>query len=227
MCDFRQNFWNWIGHSEDNGIFCHFQHHFRFQNIACRQSQENIRIGNNIHQGTFVSILGIFFFFRIHQFLTAFIDHALDVGDPDVFNRKSQIDQQFQTAQSTCTCTRHNHFAIPDILADDFQGIQNSCSDDDSRTMLIIVENRNIHSFPQFSFNIEAFRRADVFKIDTTESRFQGSNDIAQFFRIQFVDFQIENVDVGKFFEKNALTFHNRFGGLCSDIAKAQDGSAV
>ena len=93
--------------------------------------------------------------------------------------------------------------------------------------MLIIMENRDVHSFAKFSFNIEAFGCTDVFQIDTAECRFEGSNDVAKFVRIQFVDFEVKNVDACKFLEQNTFAFHDRFGSLRSDISQSENSCSV
>ena len=79
-----------------------------------------------------------------------------------------------------------------------------------------------LQRFAQFAFDIEALRRFDVFEVDTAESRFQRSDDVYQFLRVFFIDFDIEYVNAGEFFEQYTFAFHYRFTGQCADVAQTQ-----
>ena len=85
--------------------------------------------------------------------------------------------------------------------------------------MLIVVEHRNVHTLAQLLFNVETFRRFDVFEVDAAKGRLQRRHDVDKFVRVGFIHFDIENVDTCEFLEQNALTFHHRFTGQCADIA--------
>ena len=102
------------------------------------------------------------------------------------------------------------------------QSVQYCGGSDDGGTVLIVVEYRDFATFAQFAFDIEALRRFDVFEVDTTESRFQRSDDVYQFLRVFFIDFDIEYINTGEFFEQYAFAFHHGFTGQCADIAQAQ-----
>ena len=93
--------------------------------------------------------------------------------------------------------------------------------------MLVIVEYRDIAAFAQFFLNVKTLGRFDVFQVDTTESGFQRSDGINQFIRIGFVDFDIEYIDTGEFFEQYAFAFHYRLTGQRADIAQAQNGGTI
>ena len=93
--------------------------------------------------------------------------------------------------------------------------------------MLIIVKNRYAHSFAQFSLDVKTFGRLDVLKVNPAERGFERGNDFNEFFRIQFVDFDIEAIDAGKLLEQDRLAFHDRFGGQRSDRAQAENGGAI
>ena len=73
-------------------------------------------------------------------------------------------------------------------------------------------------TFAQLLLNVEAFRRFNIFEVDTAKGRFQRRHNINEFIGIELVHFDIENVDTGKFLEQNALTFHDRFTGQRADI---------
>ena len=61
--------------------------------------------------------------------------------------------------------------------------------------MLIIVHDWNIEGFLQTVFDIEAFWCLNIFQIDTTESRSNFFDSIAEFFRVFLVNLYIKNVN--------------------------------
>ena len=107
------------------------------------------------------------------------------------------------------------------------QPIEDCSTDDDGGTVLIVMENRNLHPFAQFFLDVEALRRLDVFKIDTAESRLQRGDDFDQHVRIALLDFDVEHVNIGELLEQHALAFHHRLGCQRADRAKAKHGGAI
>ncbi len=135
--------------------------------------------------------------------------------------------QQVHTGNRRRACARHHHAHVGDIFLNHPQTVQNCGSTDDCCTVLVIVEDRNIHAFAQLLLNVEALRRFDIFEVDTAKRGFQGRNHIDKFIRIEFIDFNVEHVDPGEFLKQNAFTFHHRFAGQCANIAQAQHRRTV
>ena len=93
--------------------------------------------------------------------------------------------------------------------------------------MLIVVEDGDSHALAAELLNHETVWRFDVLEIDRAESRLQLTDDFGQLRGIGLVHFQIEDVDIRKFFEQDRLAFHDRFRGECADIAQAQRCAAI
>ena len=93
--------------------------------------------------------------------------------------------------------------------------------------MLVVVEYGDFAAFAQFAFDVEAFGRFDVFEVDAAESRLQRGDNVYQFLRVFFVDFDVEHIHTGEFFEQYAFAFHHGFAGQCADVAQTQNGGAV
>src|SRR3546814_17737116 len=87
-----------------------------------------------------------------------------------------------------------------------------------SHSVLIVVENRNFHTFAHLLFDIETLGWLDVLKIDTTQRGFQRCDDVDQFVGVGFGQFDIENVDAGEFLEEATLALHDGFGCQRADI---------
>ena len=86
---------------------------------------------------------------------------------------------------------------------------------------------RDIEPFLERRFYLECAGRLDVFEVDTTECGLQGRDNFNQLFRILFIDFNIENIDISKLFEQYALAFHHRLGRQWPNIAQAQYGRPI
>ncbi len=93
--------------------------------------------------------------------------------------------------------------------------------------MLIVVKNRNVADFLELFLNIETFRALDVLKVDPTEGRLEQLDCTDQLIGVLGIQFNVKHVNIGKAFEEDPFTFHNRFAGECADIAKAENCSAV
>ena len=84
---------------------------------------------------------------RIHQFLS-----ALDRPRPPrsvsqtFFVLQAQIEQQIDTGERRGTCAADHQLDLADVLADHLQPIEDSGADDDGRTVLVVVEHRDLHA---------------------------------------------------------------------------------
>jgi len=164
---------------------------------------------------------------RIHQRGAALKNHALDVGDPDVFQRQAQVHHQVQARQRRSARAGRNHLDLLDVLAHDLQAIDEGRRHTDRRAVLVVVEDWDLHAFAQFALDGEALRRLDIFKVDAAEGGFQAGNDLDQLVRVGFIDFDIEDIQAGELLEQHGLAFHHRLGGQRADIAQAQHRGAV
>ena len=72
------------------------------------------------------------------------------------------------------------------------------------------MEHRDLAALPQLALDDETLRRLDVFQIDAAEGRLQRGDDVDQFVRVEFVDFDVKDVDAGKLLEQHRLAFHHR-----------------
>ncbi len=85
--------------------------------------------------------------------------------------------------------------------------------------MLVIVKNRNIHQFPEFFLDNEAFRCLDIFQINAAEGRTEITHGIDELLGIFGINFQINRIDVGEALKQNRFAFHNGFGRKSAEIA--------
>ncbi len=87
--------------------------------------------------------------------------------------------------------------------------------------MLVVVKNGNFQFFFQGLFNFETLGRFYVFEINSAKCGRNGFYHFDEFFRIFFIHFNVEDIYIGKNFEKQSFTFHHRFAGFGANIAKS------
>jgi len=113
---------------------------------------------------------------------------------------------------SGCPGTVYDDFNPFDLFVDDFQRIQQRSSQNDGRTVLVVMENRNTQHLLEALFDFKTFRCFDIFQIDSPKSISDGCYRINKPFFIRCIDFDVKNIYIGEFLEQNTLAFHHRFG---------------
>ena len=155
------------------------------------------------------------------------IDHALGVAHDDVLAAHAQPDVVRRAGNRRRAGAVEDHLDVFDLLAAEFQRVEQARAADDRRAVLVVVEDRNLHGLAQRLFDVEALRRLDVFQVDAAEGRLQnlaGADDLLRIFGVQL---DIEHVDIGEALEEDRLAFHHRLAGQRADIAQAEHGGAV
>ncbi|CUI72341.1 Uncharacterised protein [Achromobacter xylosoxidans] len=224
---FRQDFRRRVGQRQNQRTRAHLGHHLGLEHAAGRQAQEHVRALDHLGQLAGVGLLGEARLVRVHQHGAAFVDHAFDVGDPDVFQRQPQVHHQVQAGQRGRAGARRHHLDLVDVLAHDLQAVDEGGGNGDGGAMLVVMEDGDLHALAQLALDGEAFRRLDVFQVDAAEGGFQAGDDLDQLVRVGLVDLDVEHVQPGEFLEQHRLAFHHRLGGQGTDIAQAQHRGAV
>ena len=86
------------------------------------------------------------------------------------------------------------------------QRVDQTGSDDDSRSMLIVMKNRNIHPLAKLLFDDETFWRLDVLQVDSAKRWPHQRYGIDEGVGIRRIQFQIDAVNIGKFLNRTALS---------------------
>ena len=222
-----QNLRRRVGERHDHRLCRHLGDHFGLQNPAGREAEEDVGALDHLAQRAGFGLLGIARLDLVHFLDAAFIDDALDVGDPDVGDRGAQHDQQVEAGQRGGAGAGSDDLHGRQILADQMQAVEDGRTDDDGRAVLVVVEDRNLHALAQLLFNVEAFGCLDVLEVDAAEGRLERGDGVDQLVRVAFVDLKVEHIDIGKFLEQDALALHHRLGGQRADRTEAEDGGAV
>ena len=163
----------------------------------------------------------------VHQLDAALVDHAGQVGDPDVLARHAELDQQAQAGERGRAGARGDELDLIDLLAADLQRVQHAGADDDGGAVLVVVEDRDLHPLAQRALDVEAVRRLDVLEVDAAEGRLERGDHVDQLVEVLLVDLDVEDVDAGELLEQDALAFHHRLGRERADVAQAEHRGAV
>ena len=107
------------------------------------------------------------------------------------------------------------------------QRIDQAGGGNDRGSMLIVMENRNIHQLAQLLFNDETVRGLDILEIDSAESGPKITHGTDEFIDVLGVDFKVNGIDVGKAFEQNGLAFHYRLRSQGAQIAQTKNCGAI
>src|SRR5690606_3056933 len=117
------------------------------------------------------------------------------VGDPDVFARNAQLDQQAQAGQRGGAGARGHQLDVAHVLAHHLQAVEHRRTHHDGGAVLVVVEHGNLQSLAQLALDVEAVRRLDVFEVDAAKGRLQGRNDVDQLVRVALIDLDVEDID--------------------------------
>jgi hypothetical protein len=102
-----------------------------------------------------------------------------------------------------CKASAVNNYAnVFDLLSYQLQSVDQCCRRDNGCAVLIIMEDRNLHGLLESLLDVETFRRLDVLKVNTAESRLQQLAGLDNLIRIFCVQFDIKDINVGKTLEK-------------------------
>ena len=99
----------------------------------------------------------------VHQFGTAFIDDARQIGHKDIAFGHAHLDEQAQTSKRRSTCAGCDELDLFQVFTRDFDAIQNRSAHNDRCTVLVVMKNRNLHAFAQFALDVKTIGGFDVF----------------------------------------------------------------
>ena len=149
------------------------------------------------------------------------------VAHHDVLATHAKRDIKIRTRHRRRAGTIHHQLYVINLLPLHLKGIQQSGTRNNRRPVLVVVHHRNVAFRLQCLLNLEAFRRLDVLKVDSTERRSKRLHYFYEFFRILLVDLYVKTVKPGKNFKQQRFSLHHRLSRLRTDIAQAEHRRAV
>ena len=116
---------------------------------------------------------------------------------------------------------------LANVLAHNFQRIQQRRARDDRGSVLVVVEDGDLHGLAQRLFDLEAVGGLDVFEVDAAERGLEQLAELDNLFGIVAVNFDVEDIDIGKALEEYGFALHDRLSREGADVAQAEHCGAV
>ncbi len=125
------------------------------------------------------------------------------------------------------TGARKNHADLRDFLTDDFERVEKGSARDDRGSVLVVVEDRNLHRLPERLLDVETVRGANVLEVDAADRRLEQLAELDHVVGILGPDLEIEHIEIGELLEEICLSLHHRLSRQRADVAQSQNGGAV
>ena len=163
----------------------------------------------------------------VHALGAALVDYALGIAERDVLGREAHGLDQLDAGDGRRTRAVADEPGRREIAAGERQGVDEAGGGDDRGAVLVVMEHRNVHDFPQLLLDDEAVGRLDVLEVDAAEGRAEEAHAVDELVDILRVDFEVDGIDVGEALEQHGLAFHDGLGSERAEVAEAENGRAV
>src|SRR5262249_60183628 len=111
--------------------------------------------------------------------------------------------KKFKPGNASAAGAVANELGGGNFAAGEFQRVDQAGGGDDRGAVLIIMEDRHIEEFAQLLLDDEAFRRLDIFEINSAPALAEQLDAIDELVRVLGRYFQINGVDIGETLEQN------------------------
>ena len=118
-------------------------------------------------------------------------------------------------------------FDILFFLSDDLECVCQTCQSDDSGSMLVIVEDRNIGTFLELPLDLKTAGSGNILEVDASEGSGNQSNCAHKLIHILGLYAERKGIYIAERLEQDTFALHDRHTGFGTDIAQAQDSGAV
>ena len=221
------DFWLWVGQRQDDGLVRHGLDHLCGQHAGGRAAQEDVSAVDGVCQRTQVGVLRVLGLRGVKATGAAVVDHALGVAHEHVLALHAQAHHDVHAGNGCCAGAGDGHLHVFNLLAYQFQTVEQGGARDDGRTVLVVVEDGDVHALGEFLLNVEALGRLDVFEVDAAQRGLQRGDDLDQLVRIALVQLDVEHVHACKLLEETPLAFHHRLASQRADVTQTQHSRAV
>ena len=102
------------------------------------------------------------------KIIVALADYALTVYHDKVADTERK--QQLSDSTASCTCAVYYQCDVAYLLVCHLAGVHKCRTNNDSSSVLIVMENRDINFLFEFCFYLKTPWSSDIFKIYTTET---------------------------------------------------------
>jgi len=107
------------------------------------------------------------------------------------------------------------------------KSIDDSSKTNNGSSMLVIMEDGDVHFLLQLRLHKEAIGPLDVLQVNSPEGRPKFLNDSNKLFRVFHINAQIDGVDICELLEEHGFALHHGLGGECAEVPETQNSRAV
>jgi hypothetical protein len=159
--------------------------------------------------------------------LPALVNYALRVEKETLVGISPSFDHELQARDTSGSSAVDHDLDILNILLLDLERVDETSEAHDGSTVLIVMENWNVHHFLELLLNIKAVWALDVLQVDTGEAWRKILDTVDEIIWVLGVDTEVNTLNSSEFVEQNRLSLHDGLGGQSADIAEAQDCSTI
>ena len=221
-------FRNGVGHGEDDGIGSHGLDDFLSKDMRSRYAEEEVGAFDGIGQGPMgmgrIGQGGQFSLDRIEAF-HAIIENPRTVDHSDVPG--TGADQEAADGGTGCTGAVDDDAGRLQVLMDIAESTDDAGQGGNGRTVLVVMEDGDVHFLLQGLFNFIALRRSNVFQVDAGKRRLQAFHRFDKFLRVFRIQADRDSIDTAKDLEQDRFPFHDRHGRFRPDVAQAEDTGPI
>ena len=130
------------------------------------------------------------------------MQHALGIAGDDVLAPHAEGQQKVDAGDPRGAGAVDDEGRLAQFPLGQVAGVDEGRGGHDRRSMLVVMEDGNIHQLAQAGLDDEALGRLDVFEVDAAEGRAEEADAVDEFLHIFGRDFEVDAVDIGKAFEQ-------------------------
>src|SRR5262249_59209572 len=141
----------------------------------------------------------------VHALGATLIDHTFGVAEDDVVGGKSNRLEQLETGDAGGARAVADKFGRFDVAPGEIERIDQAGRGDDRCAVLVVVEHRNVEELAQPLLDDEAFRGANILKIDAAPALAEQLDAVDDLVGVFGGNFEIDRINVGEALEQHRL----------------------
>ena len=129
---------------------------------------------------------------------------------------------------NTCRArATHGNADVADILLYNLESVEKSRSNNDSGSVLVIMENGNVAGFLESALDLEAAGCADILEVDSAKAAGEKGDGVYDCVNVLGANAKGERINICELLKEHALAFHNGHTCLGADVTKAENCGTV